>query len=281
MSSATKNEEEKYFEVALGLVKRAGKVVRDAYEQPRSEVHTKKSSTDLVTETDQNVEAMLIKGLSSAFPDHKFIGEESASAGKKVEFTDAPTWIIDPVDGTTNFVHRFPMTCISVGLTVKKQLRIGIVYNPITRELYTARAGLGAYKNGFRIHVSEVKEVRNALIGFQVGDQRTEELIDSYIKGYRALLFDNKARGIRSLGSGAINMLCVAEGSLDAFAEYGIHCWDMAAAALIIIEAGGVLIDPTGGEFNLMGRKVLCASTLELATQISGLMTHVSYEPQV
>uniref|UniRef100_A0A914X146 Inositol-1-monophosphatase n=1 Tax=Plectus sambesii TaxID=2011161 RepID=A0A914X146_9BILA len=274
------SEEDKYFEVALGLVKSAGRMVRDAFDRPFSEVQTKASNTDLVTETDQNVEILLTRGLSDAFPDHQFIGEESAAAGKKIEFTDAPTWIIDPIDGTTNFVHRIPMICICVGLAVKKELRMGIVYNPITNELYTARTGQGAFKNGFRIYVSKTEEVRHALVGHQIGSQRHQELINSYTNSFIAMMVTNEARGIRSFGSAAINMVCVAQGSLDAYVEYGLHCWDVAAAAVILKEAGGVVIDPTGGEFNMMSRKVLCASTKELATQLSGMLTHANYEPE-
>jgi myo-inositol-1(or 4)-monophosphatase len=129
-------------------------------------------------------------------------------------------------------------------------------------------------------HNLDVKVVGDALVGFQIGDQRRKELVKSYIDSYQALMVTHKVRGIRSLGSAAINMVCIAQGSLDAFVEYGIHCWDIAAAGLILKEAGGALIDPTGSEFNLMGRKVLCAATPELAKQISSLMTHTNYEPE-
>lgn len=117
-------------------------------------VLTKTSNTDLVTETDQAVEKLLIEGLSKAFPSHKFIGEESAAAGQKYTLTDAPTWIIDPIDGTTNFVHRIPLVAICLGLTINKEPVIGIVYNPITNEIFSAIKGRGAFKNGFPIHVS-------------------------------------------------------------------------------------------------------------------------------
>uniref|UniRef100_A0A914WZR1 Inositol-1-monophosphatase n=1 Tax=Plectus sambesii TaxID=2011161 RepID=A0A914WZR1_9BILA len=277
------SEEDKYFEVALGLVKSAGRMVRDAFDRPFSEVQTKASNTDLVTETDQNVEILLTRGLSDAFPDHQFIGEESAAAGKKIEFTDAPTWIIDPIDGTTNFVHRIPMICICVGLAVKKELRMGIVYNPITNELYTARTGQGAFKNGFRIYVSKTEELSKSVIASTLGIHNIvsqgPSWLDKSLSNARRQV-EAGVRGIRSFGSAAINMVCVAQGSLDAYVEYGLHCWDVAAAAVILKEAGGVVIDPTGGEFNMMSRKVLCASTKELATQLSGMLTHANYEPE-
>ncbi|EPB70443.1 inositol monophosphatase family protein, partial [Ancylostoma ceylanicum] len=152
----------------------AFQLVRDAFDQPVCVVKTKASDTDLVTETDQAVEKLLIEGLSAAFPDHKFIGEESTASGASIEWTDAPTWIIDPIDGTTNFVHsssphnidfsRIPLVAICVGLAINKELRAGIVYNPITRELYLAQVGCGAFKNGFPIHVSSTTELNRSLI---------------------------------------------------------------------------------------------------------------------
>uniref|UniRef100_A0A1I7Y9R8 Inositol-1-monophosphatase n=1 Tax=Steinernema glaseri TaxID=37863 RepID=A0A1I7Y9R8_9BILA len=171
-------DEDRFFNFALELVKKAGRLVRDAFDQPSSNVQTKASNTDLVTETDQAVEAMLIKGLSAEFPEHKFIGEESVAGGQKIEsvaggqkivYSDAPTWIIDPIDGTTNFVHRIPMVAICVGLAIKKELRAGIVYNPITNELFSAQVGRGAFRNGFPIKVSQTEVISKAVICASLG----------------------------------------------------------------------------------------------------------------
>uniref|UniRef100_A0A9J2NR62 Inositol-1-monophosphatase n=1 Tax=Ascaris lumbricoides TaxID=6252 RepID=A0A9J2NR62_ASCLU len=303
-------DEDKFVTTALTMVKKAGAVVRAAFEQPSCDVHTKASNTDLVTETDQAVEKLLIQGLKGAFPDHKFIGEESVAGGQKIEYTDAPTWIIDPIDGTTNFVHRIPMVAICVGLAVKKQLRAGIVYNPITKELFQAQTGKGAFKNGFPIHVSSTKAlnrslicqslgihnlvtfgdkwmnialenhrpVGNSVLILQLGADRSERLVNSFINNYKSAMVAKDARGHRSFGSAAINMVYVAQGSTDAYVEYGIHSWDVAAAAVIVSEAGGVILDPSGKEFDVMGRRVLCASTNELAKELSGMLTHVDYE---
>ncbi|KAK6025898.1 inositol monophosphatase family protein, partial [Ostertagia ostertagi] len=139
-------------------------LVRDAFDQTNCVVKTKASDVDLVTETDQAVEKLLIEGLSKAFPDHKFIGEESTANGATIEYTNAPTWIIDPIDGTTNFVHRIPLVAICVGLAINKELRAGIVYNPISRELFFAQVGCGAFKNGFPIHVSSTTALNRSLI---------------------------------------------------------------------------------------------------------------------
>uniref|UniRef100_F1LC83 Inositol-1-monophosphatase n=1 Tax=Ascaris suum TaxID=6253 RepID=F1LC83_ASCSU len=274
-------DEDKFVTTALTMVKKAGAVVRAAFEQPSCDVHTKASNTDLVTETDQAVEKLLIQGLKGAFPDHKFIGEESVAGGQKIEYTDAPTWIIDPIDGTTNFVHRIPMVAICVGLAVKKQLRAGIVYNPITKELFQAQTGKGAFKNGFPIHVSSTKALNRSLICQSLGIHNLVTFGDKWmniaLENHRRQCLAG-IRGHRSFGSAAINMVYVAQGSTDAYVEYGIHSWDVAAAAVIVSEAGGVILDPSGKEFDVMGRRVLCASTNELAKELSGMLTHVDYE---
>ncbi|VDN82423.1 unnamed protein product [Brugia pahangi] len=277
-------DEDRFFTFALKLVNKAGTLVRAAFEQPCSEVHTKLSDTDLVTETDQAVEKMLIENLSKEFPDHKFIGEESVAGGAKIDYTDAPTWIIDPIDGTTNFVHRIPIIAICVGLAIKKQLRAGIVYNPITKELYTAQSGRGAFRNGFPIHVSATKEISRCLLGQSHGIHNLVEFGEKWLK----ITLDNHGRqclagirGHRSFGSAAMNMIYVAQGGLDAYVEYGLHAWDVAAAGIIVKEAGGVLLDPTGkSEFDIMGRRVLCTSTPELARAIKSTLTHVEYDKE-
>ncbi|KAE9552299.1 hypothetical protein FO519_004485 [Halicephalobus sp. NKZ332] len=298
------NELDVFFCTALELVKKSGNVVRAAYEQPIAVVKTKSSNTDLVTETDQAVEKLLINGLSEAFPDHKFIGEESAAAGQKYTLTDAPTWIIDPIDGTTNFVHRIPLVGICVGLTIKKEPVIGIVYNPISNEIFTAIKGRGAFKNGFPIHVSDSEELSKAVICTSLGIHNlvsvgplwldtaldnhrksvlagvrgTPEMVNSYIESFKAFMVDHDGHGHRAFGSAAINMVYCAQGSIDAYIEYGLHSWDIAAAVVILREAGGSLIDPSGEPFDLMARSVLCAGTEKLAREISVLFTHTKFE---
>lgn len=167
------NVDEYYTEI-LQLVKQAGSIIREKIYQ-RKDVLTKSCDVDLVTEWDQKVEKLLIDGISSRYPDHRFIGEESTSSGQKVELTNAPTWIIDPIDGTMNFVHGLPYTCISVALLINKITEIGIVYNPILEQLFTARKGQGAFLNGAPIHVSNEKELRKALVMLEVGTSRDPE----------------------------------------------------------------------------------------------------------
>jgi myo-inositol-1(or 4)-monophosphatase len=143
----------------------------------RKTVQIKSHPTDFVTETDQQVEKLLMNGIRSKFPDHRFIGEEESSEGKKVELTDAPTWIIDPIDGTMNFVHSFPHSAISIALLVGKVTEIGIVFNSVLGQKFTARRGQGAFYNGKQIHVSEERDISKALVMVEFGTNRESEKV--------------------------------------------------------------------------------------------------------
>ncbi|KAJ8727865.1 hypothetical protein PYW08_016250 [Mythimna loreyi] len=254
-----------YFDAALALVKSAGNLITEHVDGCK--VFEKKScDIDLVTEIDKKVEETLIGGLSKHFPDHKFIGEESVAGGAKCELTDAPTWIIDPVDGTLNFVHGFPHSCISVGLAINKECVAGIIYNPILKQLFTAKKGKGAFLNDKRIHVSDVTELRNALVAFEVGTSRDEERCKVVFENFKRIV--SKGHGLRALGSAALNMAMVAMGGADANFEFGIHAWDIAAGDILVREAGGVCIDPSGKPLDLLSRRVLCASTPQLAQEL-------------
>lgn len=163
MSSCTAVDEtqlEKYYNVAMNLVLKCGPLVREGYEK-QSDYKVKSAFYDLVTVYDKQIEDLLIDGLTKEFPESKFIGEEeSAESHREAELTDDPTWIIDPIDGTTNFIHKIPHCCISVGLTIGKQLMVGIVFNPIANEMYSAYKGHGAFLNGEPMHVSKCTKVR-------------------------------------------------------------------------------------------------------------------------
>ncbi|XP_061521909.1 inositol monophosphatase 1-like isoform X2 [Phycodurus eques] len=140
-------------EHCVEVATQAGKVIREGLKSDIAVMH-KSSQVDLVTETDQRVERLIISSIKAKFPTHSFIGEESVAAGAPSVLTDDPTWIIDPIDGTTNFVHGFPFVCVSIGFTVKKQIEFGVVYSCIEDKMYTARKGKGAYCNGVPIKVS-------------------------------------------------------------------------------------------------------------------------------
>ncbi|KRX92429.1 Inositol monophosphatase ttx-7 [Trichinella pseudospiralis] len=291
--------EREAYRVVLRLVQESGNLIRDAFRRAGAvNVMTKTSDVDLVTDVDQKVEQVLVDGIRSKFPDHQFIGEESTAMGKKGTFTDAPTWIIDPIDGTTNFVHKYtlhfeanllfkaelfvfqrvPYVCISIALYMKKEPRIGIVYNPILEELFTARKGLGAFRNGFPIQSSNTTGMffllNKALLLLTFGVQNRFSLpnaVDVYLQNNKRIV-EQGIRGHRSFGSAALNMCYVALGCADAYIEFGLHCWDIAAGRLIVEEAGGLVIDPSGGPIDIMARRVLACSTAELGKAIGDIV---------
>ncbi|XP_023373469.1 inositol monophosphatase 1 isoform X2 [Otolemur garnettii] len=139
---------------AVTLARQAGEVVCEAIKDEKN-VMLKSSPADLVTVTDQKVEKMLISSIKEKYPSHSFIGEESVAAGEKCVLTDNPTWIIDPIDGTTNFVHRFPFVAVSIGFVVNKKIEFGVVYSCVEDKMYTARKGKGAFCNGQKLQVSK------------------------------------------------------------------------------------------------------------------------------
>ncbi|XP_058808188.1 inositol monophosphatase 1-like [Phymastichus coffea] len=265
------SELDQYYEVVLELVKRGGKLIRENITRQKT-ISVKSCDVDLVTETDQMVEKLLMDGISAKFPDHKFIGEETSSeSNKRVELTDAPTWIIDPVDGTMNFVHSMPHTCISIGCYVNKVCEIGIVYNPVIEQFFTARRGLGAYLNGAPIRVSGETKLNKSLMMMETGTSRDPEKMKVVMDNIQTLT--PLIHGSRALGSCALNMCMVAMGAADVMWEFGIHIWDVAAADLIVREAGGVCIDPAGNDFDPLSRRVLVASSMELAQQLAKHLT--------
>jgi len=268
---------DKCFEVVSKVVQTAGDIVADRFYKNKT-VLQKSADNDLVTETDKEVEKLLINVLSTEFPHHRFIAEEATDEGQKVELTEYPTWIIDPVDGTMNFVHSFPNTCISIGLLVNKVAEIAIIFNPILKQLFTARRGQGAFYNGTQIHVSGQTNIAQSLVILEFGASRDAKKLAVTMENMKKIA--EVAHGIRANGSAALNMAMVALGAAECYLEYGIHAWDIAAGDLIVREAGGVVIDPAGGPLDLMSRRLLCASSQELANEIVSLITQFYPEPR-
>ncbi|CAG9770704.1 unnamed protein product [Ceutorhynchus assimilis] len=265
-SPCTINTDE-FYKVVLELTKSCGQLIKERTSSRTKKIEIKSSAIDFVTETDQEVEQLLVEGLTEAFPTHKFIGEESVSSGAQCLLTDAPTWIIDPVDGTMNFVHSFPHSCISIALFINKLPYIGIIYNPMLNQLFTARKGMGAYLNEEKITVSGTKNLADSLIMMEFGTSRDPERRKVILENQHKLI--PQVHGLRALGSAALNMAMVACGAAEAYFEFGIHIWDIAAGELIITEAGGVVIDPAGGEIDRLSRRVLAASSQEVADQLA------------
>ncbi|RLU19635.1 hypothetical protein DMN91_008192 [Ooceraea biroi] len=203
----------------------------------------------------------------------RFIGEETASYCNCLPtLTDAPTWIIDPIDGTTNFVHSFPHTCVSIALAVNKELQIGIVYNPILEQLFTARRGHGVFFNEKPITSSNVEELEQSLLCLEASYATIENIRDIILGRLEA--FVSIAHGIRTMGSAALTLCHVAMGAVEGYHSDNLMPWDVAAGVLIVREAGGVVIDTNGGEFNIMSPKLVAVGNSTLAKELVKLIKY-------
>lgn len=209
---------------------------------------------DLITDADIAAEEAILSVIRNSFPNDDILAEESASYGS---LTENRTWIIDPIDGTTNFAHDFPVYCTSVALWVNKQPRVGVVVEVTRDEEFSALAGEGAWLNGRAISVSGTKNPRDGFVGtgFPYDDL---SLVNSYLGLFKVLM--KELQGIRRPGSAAFDLCCVACGRFDGFYEYSLHIWDLAAASLIIKEAGGVITDWNGGEGWPFGQRIIAGN---------------------
>lgn len=243
---------------AVEAAKNAGEIIRKGFSEKKNVEH--KGQVDLVTETDKACEDLIFNHLKNKFPEHKFIGEETSAAFGTSELTDDPTWIVDPLDGTTNFVHGFPFVCVSIGLTIGKVPTVGVVYNPIFDELFTAIRGYGAFLNGTPIKASSETELVKSLLASEVGTKRDKSTVDATTNRVNSLLF--KVRSLRMSGSCALNLCGVACGRIDLFYELGFGGpWDVAAGAVIVQEAGGLVFDPSGEDFDIMSQRIAASNT--------------------
>ncbi|MFN2348987.1 MAG: inositol monophosphatase family protein [Thioalkalivibrio sp.] len=198
-----------------------------------------KSPNDFVSEVDHMAEREIIRVIQRAYPDHAILAEESGAQGRS-EYE----WIVDPLDGTTNFLHDIPQFAVSIALRYQDRLEQAVVYDPVKEELFSASRGGGATLNSRRIRVTTLKDLNGALLGTGIPFREDQDL-DSYLKGMRALL--PGTAGVRRAGSAALDLAYVAAGRLDGFWEYGLKPWDMAAGVLLVQEAGGLVGDPRGG----------------------------------
>lgn len=253
------------YNLAKELVLNAGKVIESSIYK-RKTTQCKSIDWDLVTEYDHKIENLLIEELSRKFPSHKFIGEESVAKDGLPKLTNDPTWIIDPIDGTTNFVHQFPHTCISLALLINKKAEIGIVYNPIIKQFFSARRNGGAFLNEKPIQTSRINDLSQALVAMEPWLAKDRTYLVSVYARMHALI--QGTHGIRSLGTAALTLCYVAMGAVEAYHIEGIDAWDVAAGKLIIEEAGGIVIDTNGSELDLMTPKVIAACNRSIAEQL-------------
>jgi myo-inositol-1(or 4)-monophosphatase len=226
--------------IAVKAARQAGKIInRASLDLGQLRVTTKQQS-DFVTEVDRAAEAAIIDVLHSAYPAHAILAEESGRSGNsEAEYQ----WIIDPLDGTTNFIHGFPQYAVSIALAQRGVLSHAVIYDPNRNELFTASKGAGAFLNDKRLRVSKLAKLETALIGTGF-PYRMFDHSDAYIAIFRELT--QKTAGLRRPGAAALDLAYVAAGRLDGFWEFGLSPWDMAAGALLIMEAGGLISDLGG-----------------------------------
>ncbi|XP_061587348.1 inositol monophosphatase 1-like [Cololabis saira] len=251
----------------ISIAKQASEVVLSGFREQK-EVKLKSSPADLVTETDQRVETILISAIRARYPQHRFIGEESVAAGERVHLTDSPTWIIDPIDGTVNFVHGFPLVAISIAFTINKKTEFGIVYSCVEDKMFYAQRGRGAFLNGKALNASGQEDISRCVVVTEIGAERDDLALSTMTSNIFRLL-KLPIHGIRALGTAAVDMCQVATGGADAYYHIGMHCWDIAASAIIVQEAGGVVMDTDGSDFDMMSRRVIAASSPAVANRIA------------
>ena len=240
-------------DILMLSLKEAGKILRKYYGNISKIEY--KSDASLVTQADKESEATIIKIIKSAFPTHQILAEESGITKEESEYK----WIIDPLDGTTNYAHTLPIFAISIGIEHKKEIILGGVYNPISNELFFAEKGNGAYLNDKKIRVSKVDKLDRALLvtGFPY-DRR--ENVDYYMNIYGKFL--KVSQGVMRLGAAAIDFCSVACGRLDGYWERKLYPWDQAAGILIVEEAGGKVTDFIGKKFSCYDKQVLVTNGL-------------------
>jgi myo-inositol-1(or 4)-monophosphatase len=242
--------------IALKAARQAGELIARATDQIDKVRIDEKAANDFVTEVDRASEREIISLLRKTYPDHAFLGEESGSSGaSNAEYR----WIIDPLDGTTNFIHGIPHFAVSIACEYRGQLEHAVVLDPIRREEFTASRGRGAQVNGRRIRVSERKSLDGALIGTGIPfKSRCEIHIPAYVQSLQAVA--EKTAGVRRAGAAALDLAYVAAGRLDAFWEMALAPWDIAAGALLIREAGGLISDFNGGSGYMENGNIVCGN---------------------
>tara|TARA_B100000686_G_scaffold73463_1_gene79279 strand:+ start:2151 stop:2924 length:774 start_codon:yes stop_codon:yes gene_type:complete len=225
--------------IAIRAARTAGDSIVREMDRTRDISIETKGKNDFVTEVDKNAEGIIISVIKNAYPEHAFLAEESGQEGENDYL-----WIIDPLDGTTNFLHGFPHFSVSIALQNKGVLEQAVIYDPLKQELFTASKGKGAQLNNRKIRVSIKKTLDGALLGTGF-PYNNESVMQQFIESYKNL-FPNVA-GIRRAGVASLDLAYVACGRLDGFWEFNLRPWDIAAGALIIQEAGGINAELTGG----------------------------------
>lgn len=242
-----------YLEAAIEIAQDAGKILIEELSRP-PEIRYKGDEVDLVTQADKRSEQLIVSRINQYFPGHAIAAEEGTGQETASEFR----WHVDPLDGTTNFAHGYPCFCVSIALAQRDALLAAVAFNPFYNELFAAARGEGATFNGKKISVSKIATLSTSLLctGFPVRNRKASPNLQYYGE------FTQRSHGVRRDGSAALDLACVACGRFDAFWEFGLNKWDVAAGVLLIEEAGGRVSDFEGRPYQLGGPVILATNGL-------------------
>lgn len=258
--------------IALRAARKAGDTIERALENIDQLDVENKSPNDFVTEIDIAAESEILYVLKKAYPDHAFISEEAGTIGNPE--TAEYTWIIDPLDGTTNFIRGIPHFAVSIACMKEGRIEHAVILDPIRREEFTASRGGGAQVNGRRIRVRKEYEKESALFGTGIPfGEKTDEQMDSFNQVLKSLALGSA--GIRRAGAASLDLAYVAAGRLDAFWESNLQSWDIAAGTLLILEAGGLVADFNGGNDYLKSGHIVCGSPKAFKATLKAVQNQV------
>ncbi|QLF94608.1 inositol monophosphatase [Pseudomonas sp. ABC1] len=260
--------------IALRAARSAGELIIRSTERLDVVSINEKDARDYVTDIDRAAEQTIVAALRKAFPNHSILGEEGGQIEGKGDGADYQ-WVIDPLDGTTNFIHGVPHYAVSIACKYRGRLEHAVVLDPVRQEEFTASRGRGAALNGRRIRVGSRKSLEGALIGtgFPFRDSQLDDL-DNYLNMFRSLV--GQTAGLRRAGAASLDLAYVAAGRFDAFWEFGLSEWDMAAGALLIQEAGGLVSDFSGGHEFLEKGQVVAGNAKCFKAILTTIQPHLS-----
>lgn len=241
-----------YLDAAIEIAQEAGAVLREELERPPTIDY--KGEFDLVTQADRRSEQVIVRRLQERFPQHAVAAEEGTGKETGSDYR----WHVDPLDGTTNFAHKYPCFCVSMALARQNELLLGVIYNPVYQELFAAARGEGATFNGKKIHCSKVTSLKSSLLC--TGFPNHKRLASPNIHYYWD--FTLRSHGVRRDGSAALDLAYVAMGRFDSFWEFGLNPWDTAAGVVLVEEAGGKVTDLQGQPYTLGGPTILASNGL-------------------
>ena len=250
---------------AVKAARKAGSIIsRASFDLDKLTVRSKRQN-DFVSEVDHAAEEAILGVLRDAYPAHGFLAEESGENNSRADYV----WVIDPLDGTTNFLHGLPQYCVSIALLHKSVPQQAVIFDPNRNELFTATKGSGAFLNDRRIRVSRIDRLDGALVGTGFPFREVEKNLERYMAMFRTIM--RGTAGIRRAGAAALDLAWVAAGRMDAFWEIGLSPWDMAAGALLVREAGGLVGDFDGEDGYLASGEIVAANAKVFSAMLAAL----------